>query len=265
MIDAEKNKFLEMMNGMAAVFATELTTPLVKIYWDVLKEYSLSEITTACNIYIRKGKFFPKPAEIIDLVPASKAHAHIGADEAWAIVLESMDEFKTVVMTKEILEARAIAWPLWEEGDRVGARMAFKDAYARIIATAGRPAWSVSLGYDAAGREPAVRKAVELGRLSRDEASKYLPAQMDGGPIGKLLTGKVVEFPKGSTELKKRWAGIKQSLDDAQERVKAREAEQAEERERDRLAFERKREEALRAVQDMLQQKTGNKKNYELG
>ena len=56
-----------------------------------------------------------------------------GADEAWAIALEALDEACSVVWCGEIQQAFAIARPVLVAGDKIGARMAFRNAYDRLV------------------------------------------------------------------------------------------------------------------------------------
>lgn len=177
MIDSEKKQFLESINGVALVYRINLSKSQVRIYWDILKEYQLDDVLEAFSKHVKTSRFFPVPADLIDLIPAAKAAQHVSAEEAWAIALEAMDEYSTVVVTDAILEAKTICQDVYDSGDRVGARMSFKDTYNRIIKTAQKPAWKVSEGYDKARREDAVRKAVALGRLSQSDASRYLTYQ----------------------------------------------------------------------------------------
>ena len=63
--------------------------------------------------------------------------------------------------------------------DRVGARMAFGEAYRRELTQARerwQPArWWASLGWEAAGRVGPVLEAVKCGRLSANQAQELLP------------------------------------------------------------------------------------------
>lgn len=234
----------EIMPGGKALSAGAMT-----LCFDALSRYPIDVVLLAIKRHIAVGRFAPIPKDIIDILETG--NRHVGADEAWAIVLESFDEFETVAMTKEIAEARLVALPIWQEGDKVGARMAFKSAYDRIIITAPAPEWFVSEGFDKSKRELAVKKFVQLGRISRDAAAKYLPAPMDGGPIGKLIAGKVTEMPANNENLRKHWHELGRALRDGQARLEERERLIREQR---RLAFEAKRQEALDAVQKKMEQ-----------
>lgn len=115
-----------------------------------------------------------------------------GADEAWAMIPQN--ERDTAVWTPEMSKAWGVAAPLLEMGDKIGARMAFKDAYGRLVQEARENGvaarWEVSLGLDPNGRESAIRSAVEMGRISSSHATALLPApDMTQSPIAGLLTG----------------------------------------------------------------------------
>lgn len=108
-------------------------------------------------------------------------------NEAWAVAITSQDEHETVVWTSEMAEAFNLARPLLATGDEIGARMAFKDAYKRLVddaRTANKPAqWSVSAGWDATRRQIAVEKATVAGLLSGPQPHLALPNE-SGLPAG---------------------------------------------------------------------------------
>lgn len=101
-----------------------------------------------------------------------------GAEEAWALL--PMNEGSTAVWTDEMAQAFGVALPLIESGEVVAARMAFKETYQRLVQQARethRPArWSVTLGHDPAGRAGPLRQAVELGRITYEQALSECPA-----------------------------------------------------------------------------------------
>jgi hypothetical protein len=102
---------------------------------------------------------------------------HVGPEEAWAMM--PRDEMQTVVWTDQMAESWGIASALLAEGDQVGARMAFREHYTKAVQQARDagvpPKWRASLGHDPAGREAAIRAAVEQGRLSAEHGQKLLP------------------------------------------------------------------------------------------
>lgn len=102
-----------------------------------------------------------------------------GPDEAWSTAVRAMDEKATVVLNDELMGAWSVAKTIWDAGDKVGARMAFRDAYQRIV-TAARAArepcrWWPSLGDDKAGRDQPLLDAVAKGLLAAPRVQALLP------------------------------------------------------------------------------------------
>lgn len=115
-----------------------------------------------------------------------------GPEEAWAML--PRDEETTVVWTDEMRAAWAIARPMLEADEDIPARMAFKEAYVKAVSEARENRttvrWQASLGHDRDGREQALTRAVELGRLSSDQAHKLIPVKSNETSIGHfLITG----------------------------------------------------------------------------
>ena len=179
----------EMHPGTAAMMAEDLCVYSVPVVKAALK---------ACRFEV-KGKL--AMADILQRVQSSDGRP--GKDEAWAIAMTTNDEFETVVLTDEIQLALAAAKPVLDAGDKVGARMAFISAYERFVGQAREDAkpvsWHVSVGFDANRRVQAVTKAMELKRIPREHAQKYLadlsivPVTEDGRAIAGLLTGAVTQ------------------------------------------------------------------------
>jgi hypothetical protein len=112
-------------------------------------------------------------------------------NEAWAVSLTSQDERETVTWTSEMAEAFDLAKPLLAVGDEIGARMAFKDAYKRLVIAArslNRPVrWSTSAGWDAGRHQLAHQDAVNAGLLDGPKQPLALPnesGQVAGKPEG---------------------------------------------------------------------------------
>lgn len=150
------------------------------------------------------------------------------SDEAWAIALDARDEALTVVWNDEICEAFALARPVLEAGDKIGARMAFRDAYERVIRNrreAGKtPAWSASLGWDSSQRTSALMKAESIGLLSSTVVAALLPAP-SGGVIERALFGH--ESVHGPKDVVSRCVELKQQIVDANERKLAESEERS--------------------------------------
>lgn len=150
------------------------------LWWNTLAEFSLADVRAALGRYVRfEKKFPPTPAEIGEMLGTGKGDQRPGADEAWAVALASRDEHETVVWTEEAAKAFAVCRPVLDAGDDVGARMAFKDTYNRLVGaarlTGQPPVWSASIGFDAARREQVLTKASAAGLLPAPTIAALLP------------------------------------------------------------------------------------------
>ena len=86
------------------------------------------------------------------------------------------DESISVVLPRAIFTAFPLS--IWDHGDKIGARMAFKDAYPAALEKYGGET-SVSLGDDAEGHAPCVLGALRDGLIGRDRAKGMLPHLSD--------------------------------------------------------------------------------------
>ena len=111
-----------------------------------------------------------------------------GVEEAW--VMLPMTEDQSVVWTDEMSQAFGVARGLLEDGDRVAARMAFKEIYTQLVneaRDAGKPVnWTPTLGYDPRGRDVVLLQAVAAGRLPLEYARQFSP--MLGEPNANINT-----------------------------------------------------------------------------
>ncbi|MGN8062781.1 hypothetical protein ACTJK4_14075 [Ralstonia sp. 22111] len=160
------------------------TFEAIDLWQTILAPYSIEQVRAALSAHMRESKFPPVPADVVSRMP-KPSNGRPEVDEAWAIAIRAADESETVVWTTEIAEAWAVAQPVFH-GDEIGARMAFKAAYARIternrgLNTA--PQWVVSQGHDSARRKEVLAQAVREGRLQLEHAKAAVP--LLAGPGG---------------------------------------------------------------------------------
>jgi hypothetical protein len=208
-------KLLNDLSGTAELMGKQLSPVALAMMASDLKEYHPSLISQALQ-NVRKGQ---KPfglGAIVAEIESLKPDGRLGADEAWA--LYPHDEATSAVLTNEISEAMQIAQPLLNEGDKVGARMAFKEAYTRIVAKNKNegiaPKWFPSLGTDKNGREEVLKQAVQLGRLTQDHAISLLPVKVNAkvSEAVALIDNKTKLTPEQIEKNQKRLAEIKSML-----------------------------------------------------
>lgn len=157
---------------------------LQAMWFRALAHHPFATVEQAFSAHLRdpqNGKFAPKPAHIIAQIQAAMSDdGRPEANEAWATAITSLDENDTVVWTGETAEAFGVARSILDLGDKVGARMAFIDAYQRLVVQARsmrHPVqWQVSEGFDKERRRLAISTAIELGRIpARDYAALTAP------------------------------------------------------------------------------------------
>lgn len=105
---------------------------------------------------------FLKPKDVIERLDDGRP----GPEEAWGSY--PRDEYTSAMLTNEIAEAMGAVGHIGS--DRVAGRMAFKEAYQRIVQKnrdAGKPVeWFFSPGRDPGMRAECLAEAVRLGRVS---------------------------------------------------------------------------------------------------
>ena len=183
--------FVAMYRDVMGLYGRAPTSTQEAMVFRALAAHDLRAVRAALDAHIRdpqRGRFVPLPADLLaHLDGDATSDGRPGPQEAWAMSLPAADQSRTVVWTAEMSEAWGIAWPvLHEHGDEVGARMAFLEAYTRLVAVArkaGRPVeWTSTLGTDARLRDDALRVAVDAGRLPL----AALPAPAAPQPVGLL-------------------------------------------------------------------------------
>lgn len=66
-----KKEFIQKLYTLSEILGDKITSERAEIYWDIFKDYSKEQLDKALNIIIKTSKFFPKPAEIIELIEGS--------------------------------------------------------------------------------------------------------------------------------------------------------------------------------------------------
>ena len=166
----------DQLAATAELLGQQLSAAAGAMMADDLAEYSRPVLSAALK-RVRTDAVKLTPKAIIDRI--DEAMGRPGSNEAWATALSALDERNTVVWTGEMAQAWEVARPVVVGGDEIGGRMAFKDAYERLVRAAreGRrvPVVTVSVGWDADLRAAGVEKAVKLGYVPAGAEVAYLP------------------------------------------------------------------------------------------
>ena len=166
-------ELLEAIAVTAELTQTDLSKPAARVMADDLSAYPEPMVLAALTRCRREVKGRLTIADVVSRLDDGRP----GPEEAWAML--PRDEAATVVWTDEMAEAMGVAQPLLNQGEFVPARMAFKEAYTKLVQKA-RDArlpvkWTASLGHDPAGREQVLKEAVERGRLPAAHVAGLLP------------------------------------------------------------------------------------------
>jgi len=148
-----------------------------------LEGVPLEVIERAIRDYKESDERYP-PNPVVIAKRCKQLDGRPGVEEAWAMSLKTEDETQTVVWTVEMAAAFEQCAPILKQGDEVGARMAFKEAYKRFVDGArsmGRAVkWSVLPGSDATMLKRVTAKAVAIGQISNNaEYIALAPAVID--------------------------------------------------------------------------------------
>ena len=186
MSEDDFERFCELLDDVAELRQLKVLGVRAKaLFFQAVRRYPLALVEKAIQAHLidadeGKYKTMIQPAHIVAQIEGAAANdGRPDADEAWAIAMRADDEAVTVVWTDEISQALTAARPVLANGDEVGARMAFKAAYSRLVTKARkelRPVrWVASLGHDVAQREDALHQAVTQGQLPAPHVAALLP------------------------------------------------------------------------------------------
>lgn len=171
--------FVTMLDDVASLLnhGKTLSSGHKLMFFRALSRHSLGDVQAGFDGHVKdpqRGRFMPVPADILSQIEGLAADdGRPGPEEAWACALRSSDEAKTIVWTAEMAQAWDIARSVFDGGDEIGARMAFKESYIRLVdeaRRARRPAhWLSSLGFDPQQRDEALIAAAAAGRIAAPE------------------------------------------------------------------------------------------------
>lgn len=170
------DRLIEAIGVTMEAMGQQLTPAALVLMAEDLAEYDLQAVLRALHRVRRECRRMTL-ADIVERIESGDGRP--AADEAWMAALLAHDEAETVVWTEETAQAFEIARPALQINDKVGARMAFKAAYDRLVTAsreANQPArWTASIGFDVERRRLALDEAARAGRLAPAYVQGLLP------------------------------------------------------------------------------------------
>ncbi|MHC9012125.1 hypothetical protein ACYX79_10930 [Stenotrophomonas rhizophila] len=195
--DREQEDLVKGLMATAEVIGDQLRPTAAAYMVQDLSCYSMAVLQRALAGCRRELKGRLSLAAVLERID----DGHPAPNEAWAVAIQAADERNTVVWTTLTQQAWNTALPLVQAGDKIAARPAFLETYARLLkdARAARlPAsYTPSLGFDLTSRNAALTDAVSKGLLAHDQVSDHLQltaAAPAFNPVA-LLAGKVEASP----------------------------------------------------------------------
>lgn len=168
-------KVIEELRITAEIFSKSLSLPAAKALLNDLANYDADKIIAALRHCRKTMRSFPVPNDLISVIENQDGRP--GVEEAWAMIPK--EEYESVVWTQEMSDAFGVAYKFLKEGDKVAARMAFKEVYEKNVKRARaqkKPVkWTPSFGWDRTLRNAALIEAIEKERITATDAINYLP------------------------------------------------------------------------------------------
>ena len=226
MNDQDKSEFAQVVRVTFNNYSREAPMQeTLRMWWGQLAGFDIAAVRLAFSRHmVADLKFPPTIGQILEILNTGKG-GRLGPEEAWSVAIKACDESETVLLTDEIAQAWGICKPIMDLGDEVGARMAFKESYHRITATAAGPVkWWPSIGSCPHKRDAALSEAKRQGLLPAPQVAGLLP------PASQIAESGEQGSPEGLKRLKEAMAQMrsKNEADATQamrEREHAREAE----------------------------------------
>ena len=209
MIDNDIAQFSSAWASAQELAGKETSDGALALAFNLLKKYPLQDIKKALIDHLsdpQLGKFAPKPADVIFQIGRANHDGRLEADEAWSLAIKSFDEHQTVVLNDEIAGALGLSGDIYRDGDKLGARLAFRASYEKIVESnrnIGKPVrWWPSLGHSVNGRQHALEQAVVDGYLDHSQVKGLLPAPISSNVLA-LIQSKVPQLAMVGGDLKK--------------------------------------------------------------
>lgn len=166
------SKLLELLIVTAELCGTAISETAGKVLLSDLESYPETQVEGAlkkCRRELQGRLTLPAILTRLD-------DGRPGAYEAWAMIPK--DEADSAIVNDEIMAAWGTCRELYYV-DKVGASMAFREAYSRLIAEARaiqKPVnWWLTPGSDSAGRVAAIEDAIHAGKISYEQALAICP------------------------------------------------------------------------------------------
>ena len=137
---SDREEFLQVLNGLAAIKSKELTKEAYELWWNSMQGWEISDFKDAAGFLLKNCQFMPAPYDFEQL----RKKGELSASEAWAKAMQHAEGAWRQGVLGDALTDRVIAMlggysvVAFTNTDKLGfLERRFKDAYAEIKDTDG--------------------------------------------------------------------------------------------------------------------------------
>jgi hypothetical protein len=115
MTDEDRKGFAELLLVLAETFNEPVSDVRARAYFQALRDLELEDLTIAANQWIaRKGRFFPKPAELRELLEGATEDRGMGAWRELTEEIRRVGYYGTPKLSPATDEAMRATWGSWQ-------------------------------------------------------------------------------------------------------------------------------------------------------
>lgn len=175
----QKTSIVDALMVAYEVMGREMSEAGAQMILRALDGFEFEAVMTAIKRTVSEAKFIT-PAEIISRVDDGRPDP----EKAWSEVCHyDPDDTYTECMTEEQSLARGACWHLLASGDKVAARMAFKEEYVKLCAENRLKKQPVKyvfqMGRNKDNRLEVVKQAILDGKITQKTALAKLPEKRE--------------------------------------------------------------------------------------
>ena len=129
------DRFAKNMAGLGALFDKVPAEPVIELYWRTLSDLSDADFERACTLAAKRLKFFPKPAELREMVAEDQEAIAMAAWEELLGAIRDVSQYRSVDFLDPAISATVEfmgGWEavcLWTREELAFRRKEFMDTY----------------------------------------------------------------------------------------------------------------------------------------
>jgi hypothetical protein len=128
-------QFAKNMAGLGELFNKEISPSLMELYWQILDNLTDTQFEKACQEAARKRRFFPKPAELLELIEQDPASLALAAWDKLTQAIRDYGQYRSIEFDDPALTATVesmggwVTACLWRADDLPHRRREFLSTY----------------------------------------------------------------------------------------------------------------------------------------